>query len=141
MSYTVSLEVPKETPSTDPVWVDIPIQPMIVDRVEITFPSGCVGLVGVRFKYQSRVLFPYNPDDWYKGNGQTVIFTPNLELKEKPLFITVEAYNIDDTYKHTVYIVIDAEFKGGILDVWKAWLFGGPSGGSRNIPVSDELGG
>ena len=141
MAYTKSLTVPKDTSPTSPVPVNIPIQSMIVDRVEITFPSGCVGLVGVRFKYPSHVLFPYNSDDWFKGNGQTVIFTPNLELKERPLFITVEAYNIDDTYKHTVYIVIDAEFKGGILDVWKAWLFGGPSSGNRNIPVSDELGG
>lgn len=137
MAYTKNLTIPKNTSSSDPVWMDFEIQPMIVDRVEITFPDGCAGLAGVRFKYQSRVLFPYNPDDWFRGNGQTVVFTPNLELKERPLFIRVEGYNDDDTYQHTVYIVIDVEFKGGIFDVWKAMIFGGGQAGPRVIPVDE----
>ncbi len=122
MSYTESLTLPKNTTSENPMAVDVSIQPMIIDRMEITFPSGCVGLVGVRFKYQSRVIFPYNPDSWYKGNGQTVVFSPNIELKEVPLMLTVEGYNDDDTYQHTVYIVIDVEFKGGFWDMWKTLL-------------------
>ena len=121
MSYTESLTLPKNTTADSPGSVDIPISPAVVDRVEITFPSGCVGLVGVRFKYQSRVIFPFNPNGWYKGNGQTVIFTPNVELKEEPLMLTVEGYNEDDTYQHIVYIVIDVEFKGGF---WETLLFG-----------------
>ncbi len=121
MSYTQSLTIPKNTTIADPATVDVEIAPMIIDRMEITFPSGCVGLVGVRFRYQSRVIFPYNPDSWYKGNGQTVVFTPNIELKEEPLVLTIEAYNEDDTYQHTVYIVIDVEFKGGF---WETLIFG-----------------
>ncbi|KKL68318.1 hypothetical protein LCGC14_2126180 [marine sediment metagenome] len=141
MSYYKRLTIPKNTNPDDPVSVEIPIQPMIIDRVEITFPSRCVGLVGVRFLYQSRVLFPYNPDEWYRGDGQTVVFSPNLELKERPLFITIEGYNDDDTFQHNIYVVIDVEFKGGIFwDVWKAFI-GGPSAGPRVIPVSDDLGG
>lgn len=122
MSYTTSLTLTKNTTTEDPNSVDIPIQPMLIDRVEITFPSGCVGLVGVRFKYQSRVIFPYNPEGWYKGNGQTVVFSPNIELKEEPLMLTVEGYNEDDTYQHIVYIVVDVEFKGGFLDAWRKIL-------------------
>lgn len=122
MSYTKDLTIPKSTTAADPTTVDIPIQSMLIDRMEITFPDGCVGLVGVRFRYQSRIIFPYNPEGWYKGNNQTVIFSPNIELKEDPFVLSIEGYNNDDTYQHIVYIVIDVEFKGGFLDFWRSAL-------------------
>ena len=71
------------------------------------------------------MIWPYNPDGWFLGNGQTVIFTPNLELKDQPNELMIEGYNEDDTFAHAVYVIIDVEFKGGLLDVWKASLFGG----------------
>ncbi|KKL24256.1 hypothetical protein LCGC14_2417140 [marine sediment metagenome] len=124
MSYSKQLEIPASTLKTAPASIDIEIPPTLVDRVEITFPSGCVGLVGVRFQFQGRVIWPYNPDGWFRGNGQTVIFSPNIELVDQPNTLTIEAYNDDDTYKHTVYVIIDVEFKGGFLDFWKSVFFG-----------------
>ncbi|KKM84378.1 hypothetical protein LCGC14_1299710 [marine sediment metagenome] len=125
MSYSKQLTIPAGTSKTSPVSTSIEIPPTLVDRLEITFPSGCVGLVGVRFQFQGRVIWPYNPDGWFLGNGQTVTFTPNLELKDQPNELMIEGYNDDDTFAHAVYVIIDVEFKGGLLDVWKALLFGG----------------
>ncbi len=125
MAYTIDLLIPRNTPKTAPVTGDIDFAPMLADNVSITFPAGCVGLVGIRFKYQSRVLWPYNTDAWYKGNDQAVEFTPNLKLEEEPLTLTIEGYNLDDTYQHTVIVLLDVEFKGGILDLWKTIFFTG----------------
>ena len=111
----------------------VEIPPTLVDRVSIDFPLGCVWLVGVRFRFQGRIVWPYNSDGWFKGNGVTVSFTPNIELVDQPNELTIEAYNDDDTFPHNVYIVIDVEFKGGVFDVWKSLLFGG----STRISGSD----
>ena len=124
MSYSKQLEIAASTTKSDPASTTIQIPPTLVDRVEITFPSGCVGLVGVRFQFQGRVVWPYNPDGWFRGNGQTVIFSPNIELIDQPNILVIEGYNDDDAYGHTVYVIIDVEFKGGFLDFWKTLFFG-----------------
>ncbi len=125
MSYSKQLTIPSGTLKTAPVSTTIEIPPTLVDRVEITFPSGCVGLVGVRFRFQGRMIWPYNPDGWFRGNGMTVVFSPNIELIDKPNTLTIEGYNDDDTFQHNVYVIVDVEFKGGFLDFWKTVFFGG----------------
>ncbi len=124
MSYSKQLEIAASTLKTAPAQSSIEMPPTLVDRVELTFPSGCVGLVGVRFQFQGRVIWPYNPDGWYLGNDQTVIFSPNIELVDQPSTLTIEGYNDDDTFLHNVYVIIDVEFKGGFLDFWKTLFFG-----------------
>ena len=115
MAYTERLVIPVNTTEASPASVAIPIIPITVKRVEITFPSGCVGLVGVWFEYQDRQIWPNNPEARYRGNDQAIHFSPGLELLEPPFLLTVLGINEDDTFPHTVYIVVDAELPGGFL--------------------------
>lgn len=115
MSYAVALAIPPNTPSETPESHELKVAPALIDRVSLTFPSGCVGLVGVRFRHPERQIWPINPGEWFVGNDEQIAFTPNLRLEAHATLIYVEGYNTDDTYDHTVYVRIDVEFEGGTL--------------------------
>ncbi len=116
MSYSQRLTIPADTAESDPESVIIPVSTCVINRVELTFPSGCVGLVGVWFEYLDHQIWPTNTGGRYRGNGQTIRINPNFEIKEPPFEITMYGFNEDDTYQHIIYVVLDVEFPGGILE-------------------------
>ena len=127
MAYSERLVIPANTTEASPAQIEIPIVAITVKAVEITFPSGCVGLVGVWFEYQDRQIWPYNLKARFRGNDQTIRFKPGILLEEPPLLLTIRGINEDDTFAHTVYIVVDAEFPGGFFESILSRLL--PSGG------------
>lgn len=129
MAYEAEITVPANTPESAPASDVLYIARCVIRRLEITFPTGCVGLVGVRFKYQTRQLWPCNPERWFHGNGQTVTLEPNLKIDEEPFQMTIEAHNLDDTFAHTVYAVIDPDFGDDTLELLLARLTETQAGG------------
>ena len=127
MAYSERLVIPANTTEASPAQIEIPIVAITVKAVEVTFPSGCVGLVGVWFEYQDRQIWPYNLRARFRGNDQTIRFTPGIELQEPPLLLTIRGITEDDTFSHTVYVVVDAEFPGGFFESILSRLL--PSGG------------
>ena len=115
MAFSDRLVIPFSTTEASPASVDIVITPMTVKSVELTFPSGCVGLVGVWFRYQDQQIWPIAPKSRFRGNDQSIKFNPNVELLEPPFLLTMYGINEDDTYQHTVYAVIDVDFPGGFF--------------------------
>jgi hypothetical protein len=123
----IDLAIPPLTPRAAPAEVEVPIVPLLVKGVGMIFPTGCAGLVRVWFEYQAAQIWPDNPFSYFRGNGQNVAFAPNLWLEEEPLILLVRGYNEDDTYTHTVYVTLDVEFKGGLLDQFRRAFTGGAS--------------
>ena len=132
MAYVERLVIPRLTTEAGPAQIEIPIVAITVKAVEVTFPSGCVGLVGVWFEYQDRQIWPYNLKARFRGNDQTIRFTPGIELEEPPLLLTIRGINEDDTYDHTVYITVDAEFPGGFFESILSRIL--PGGGPIALP-------
>ena len=132
MAYSERLVIARLTTEAAPAIIEIPIIPITVKAVDMTFPSGCVGLVGVWFEYQDRQIWPYNLDARFRGNDQTIRITPGIELQEPPLVLAIRGINEDDTYEHTVYITIDAEFPGGFFESILARLI--PGGAPIALP-------
>jgi len=110
MAYAFELITRPNTAIVSPVSQPIEIRSSIITKVIIIQPTGCVGLVGTRFTYQSHRLWPINEQSWFKANGTPIIFEPNSELTEPPFELTMECYNIDDTYQHIVYAYVEVEF-------------------------------
>lgn len=125
MAYSERLVIPRLTTEAAPVTATIPIIPLTIKTVEITFPSGCVGLVGVWIEYQSRQIWPENPQARFRGNDQAIKFAPGIELKEPPLELALWGINEDDTFSHTIYFVVDIEFPGGFFANILSRLFPG----------------
>ena len=132
MAYTERLVIPANTTEAAPAQIEIPIVPITVKSVEITFPSGCVGLVGAWFEYQDRQIWPYNLKARFRGNDQTIRITPGIELEEPPLLLTIRGINEDDTFPHTVYVVVDAAFPGGFFETILSRLL--PGSGPVALP-------
>ena len=60
----------------------------------------------------------------FRGNGQTIIFSPNLEFEAPPLEIILKGYNEDDSYKHIIYVVLGVEFPGSVWEQFFKGLWG-----------------
>ena len=110
MSFAVKLTIPANTTIDAPAEETLAISAMRIEQVAITFPTGCVGLVECWFEYQSMQIFPYNREKTFAGNGQTVEIEPKIDLFDSGSDLTIKGINADDTFEHTLYIVIDATF-------------------------------
>ncbi len=128
MAFSDSLSIPSNTTTKNPSSLDFKLYPMTIRRIEMTFPSGCVGLVGVWFEYQDRQVWPINALGVFKGENQTIVFEPNFEVIDLPHVLTLKGINSDDTFPHTVYVVVDGEFgKDFWLEFMKQAFSGIPS--------------
>jgi len=118
MAYSTEITIPVNTTADDPKIVTLPGTYMRIIGLDITFPTGCVGLVKCWIEYQGRQLFPYNPEGTFVGNGQTISTNPQLDLDGPPFGISIMGINADDTFEHTLSIVIDVLFldKHGSID-------------------------
>jgi hypothetical protein len=77
--------------------------------VSLTFPAGCSGLVGVRILRGPLQLYPLTVGEWIISDDETVHFPADFELDERPYTLTLEGYNIDEAYNHTVSVSITLE--------------------------------
>lgn len=110
MSYAIDITVEPTTPINEPLKVNLEITPLIIKKVGIVHPTGCVNLVGCRFFYRAYQIYPYNDRGWFLGNGQQIVFEPKTELIEPPHILQIQAYNLDDYFTHTIIINLDVEF-------------------------------
>jgi len=106
MIYETHLTIPKNTPITVPVTASMPVHPGIVKQVSVFFPAGCCGLARVYIKWWERQVWPSNPDSYFMGDGQNLIFPEDIELVDPPFEFVLVGWNLDDTFSHTVTLRI-----------------------------------
>ena len=102
MLFDYELTVPANTPAGSPVSDEVIVGPGAITRVEVQFPDGCAGLVHARVRRWGHQLFPTNVDGWLTANGYVIAWDDDADVSEPPLTVTIEAYNLDDTYQHTL---------------------------------------
>jgi len=123
MAYTWTITVPCNTQQDKPCADWLQLAHGTIVQVSIIFPSGCGWLVGCRFLYHDRIVFPFSPDTWYTANNYVISFNPQFDVIDKPYGLSIEAYNLDDTYQHRIGVIIGMEFEGGVLSWFKQlWL-------------------
>ena len=77
----------------------------VISDVWITFPAGCAGLVKMRIYHEGHPFLPVNQDNYLRGDNYTFRFPVMFEIIEEPMLLTVEAWNEDATYNHTVDVL------------------------------------
>jgi hypothetical protein len=110
MAYFVDQTIPVSTPKSAPFLFSLDISPLVIDRIEIVFPDGCVYLAGLRIKYRAIQIFPYNDSVWFIGNGNIIRFDTEFECLEPPYALIFEYFNEDDTFTHRLVALIDVTF-------------------------------
>jgi len=77
----------------------------IISTVWITFPPGCAGLVKLRIYSEGHPFLPVNKDNYIRGNNYTFAFPVMFEITDEPMTLTVEGWNEDETYDHTIDVL------------------------------------
>lgn len=104
--YTRSITIPKNTAAASPYSEVINPGEGIVTRVWVRFPRGCAGLVGVRLLDRSSQFAPLPAPGWLVADGETIDWVENRRLMGGPWVVTVEGYNTDTIYPHTLQVVL-----------------------------------
>ncbi len=89
----------------------------VISNIWITFPSGCAGLVKLRIYHEGHPFLPVNADNYIRGDNYTFQFPVMFEITEEPMILTVEAWNEDEVYDHTIDVLFLILPKSVVLPV------------------------
>ena len=111
-TITVEREVlvPKNTTRTSPQRTEIPVAKGIVTQTRITFPPGPAGYTGIRVRHGGVQVIPARLTEWLTGDDITFTYSQTLNLLGTGGTLTVEAYNEDTVYNHTVIFTFEVSF-------------------------------
>lgn len=106
MIYSITVTVPKSTTAIAPSRSELSITQGLIYYVELYFPPGPSGLVGVRVFDGAYQLFPASTTEYMIGDNLLLRYD-ELYMKEQPPFeLIVECYNSDDSYDHTIRFAV-----------------------------------
>lgn len=128
MIYEKSLTIPKNTPITAPVTTIVPVHPGIVKQVSVYFPAGCCGLARCCILYWERQVWPSNPDSYFHGDGQNLVFPEDIRLVDLPYEFTLVGWNLDDTFQHTITVRLAISPEDTTMTQLLAQFLTGPTG-------------
>lgn len=96
------ISTPAESPKETPLYVT----KGLVYKVELFFPPGSCGYLGVSIWDGGYQVWPATNNQWFRG-AQVLLSYEDLYLKEvAPYEFRVKTYNEDDSYVHEVYVRI-----------------------------------
>ena len=110
--YSLALTVPVNTPATAPATQDLHIYPGVITQLAIQFPKGCAGLVHATLMRVGSQVWPASPDSDLSTDGNIILAEEQYDITDEPLRLTLSAYNLDDTYPHTITLwvtTVDAD--------------------------------
>lgn len=106
MLYSKQITISADTSEANAEKTYFKVNRGVISKIWVTFPSGCVGLVKMRMYHEGHPFLPVNQDNYIRGNGYTFEFPVMFEITEEPQLLTVEIWNDDDTYDHTIDVLI-----------------------------------
>jgi hypothetical protein len=107
MIYKIDVAISANTAIKDAVDTTMLLTKGRIKKVEIYFPWGCAGLVGLQIIRNTWQLAPLTRGQWLKGNDILLSHTYDYDLDVEPYELIVKSYNLDDTYEHTPFVIIE----------------------------------
>jgi hypothetical protein len=86
----------------------------VIYRVWVQFPPGCHGKTHLRIYHEGHPFLPVDQDAYISGDNYVFEYPVMYEITDAPERITIEAWNIDVKFPHT----IDVQF----LIIPKMWV-------------------
>jgi hypothetical protein len=123
MIYDYALTIPANTPIATPATLHAALNLGTLTRLEIQFPAGCAGLVGVGIWRYEVLTFPSNPGAWFIADNHVIAFDEDFLIDREPYALSLRGYNLDDTYPHTIYFRFGVTAKGKTLGERLGGLF------------------
>lgn len=111
MLFSYEFMIPPNTMKEDPLVGFAEVSAGILTDVVITIPSGHAGLTGLKIMYKEVPIIPHNPDGWIIGNDQVIKVVDERVITRDKQFVKFVGYNIDDTFQHSFYILLNIQEK------------------------------
>jgi len=106
MLYSKQITVSANTTEANSSKTRFKVNRGIVYRCWLSFPPGCVGLVKLRILHEGHPFIPIEANAYIRGDDYVFELPMFYEITEEPQLITVEVWNEDDTYEHTVDVML-----------------------------------
>lgn len=104
MYYDYSFTIPANTTQAAPTTQACKLTHGVIHHVEIDFPYGCAGLVHLQILHALHQLWPTNPEGSFNADDYVISTNEHLELTDTPYIITLQGWNSDDTFDHTLQV-------------------------------------
>lgn len=106
MQYKRNIEIPANTATSNLLDTRIKISAGTITEVLIHIPWGCANLVGLQIFYNTWQILPLSRGEFLGGNDFTHRYQLHYEISEEPYELKVLSYNDDDTYEHTIPVIV-----------------------------------
>lgn len=115
MFYEYNVPIPANTAQNNELSTLLRLSRGFIRRVELVFPRGCAGLVGVRIFRGNLQVIPLNFPAWIDTDDEVVKADTEIDLTVNPFELEFRGYNLDDTYSHNIRVRVliekaEAEF-------------------------------
>ena len=117
MLYSKSLTFTAGTTEGSAQRLNFIVNKGIISRAWLIFPSGCAGLVKIRVYSESHPIIPVNKSDYIKADDYVFDIPLFFEIKSEPYVVTLEGWNEDETYSHTITLLLLILPKNYVLPV------------------------
>ncbi len=107
MIFGKSISVLLNTLPASPLKTEIDVGPGILRRVWIRWRWGVGNLGGCRIKCHEFQYWPLTRGQWFPSSVEPLEFEEDMDLGDLPLQFVVEAYNLDDSYPHTLWVAFN----------------------------------
>jgi hypothetical protein len=102
MFYEYRLTVPANTLAAAPLIQDVALAPGRIVAFAVQLPRGCVGLVHAQIWEGLYIHWPSNPDSSFSGDAVVIEWQESHDLDATAPKLRLVAWNLDDTFPHTV---------------------------------------
>ena len=107
MIYKIDVPLPATTVVASYVDLTMRLTKGRIKEISIYFPWGCAGLAGIQIIRRTYQLAPLTRGEWIVGNELLLTHKYNYDLSTEPYNLVVRGYNLDDTYSHTPFVIIE----------------------------------
>lgn len=111
MFFCWDIAIEADTSDKTPLEQELSLPRGVITKVDIKFPAGCHGMVGVRLFHCEQQAIPLSSDEWVTGDDETVPTNTYLELTDEPYKLKLRACSPDTEYDHTITVRVDVQLE------------------------------
>jgi hypothetical protein len=109
MLYVFPVTIPANTLASNPVIQDLPLTAGTITRMMLQYPAGALGLDHLVIRDGLYQVWPSNPEANFSTSDEIITWLEEYVLDTTPYDLTAYAWNLDDTYPHTITIRIELQ--------------------------------
>lgn len=98
------ITIPAQTTEGNAIRTVIPLALGRIDRIDVSFPDGCVRLARCKMFFHGVQVLPFNLKQSVGYNNFVLQVPTILEIQEPPYELVIFTWNLDDTYQHTLSV-------------------------------------